>query len=179
MTSWREGSNLDKSTAPFVIDCGAFTGNFNAERWEAHLKKWQQYNKRCLFVIAPDVLFDSVATQSQYEHYRAIVRSYGYRVAFVAQDGQTVEALPSDYDCLFIGGSTPFKYSPECQALVREAKSKGKWVHMGRVNSQSRIGYCKWLGCDSVDGTHISFAPKKNTHKVVGWMAQSILWEEQ
>ena len=30
---------------------------------------------------------------------------------------------------------------------------RGKWVHMGRVNSTRRIRYAASIGCDSVDGT--------------------------
>jgi hypothetical protein len=42
---------------------------------------------------------------------------------------------------------------PECVQLVRAWKRAGKWVHLGRVNSERRIRYAASIGCDSVDGT--------------------------
>ncbi len=37
-------------------------------------------------------------------------------------------------DALFVGGSTYFKLGPTAAGLVREAKRRGLWTHMGRVN---------------------------------------------
>jgi hypothetical protein len=56
-------------------------------------------------------------------------------------------------DALFIGGSTDWKLGPAARTLVREAKRRGLWVHMGRVNSLKRIAYAAEIGCDSIDGT--------------------------
>ena len=56
-------------------------------------------------------------------------------------------------DALFIGGSTDWKLGAATRALVREAKRRGLWVHMGRVNSLKRIAYTAEIGCDSIDGT--------------------------
>jgi hypothetical protein len=35
----------------------------------------------------------------------------------------------------------------------RWRKRAGKWVHMGRVNTDRRIRYAAAIGCDSIDGT--------------------------
>jgi hypothetical protein len=56
-------------------------------------------------------------------------------------------------DALFVGGSTQWKLGPSAEALVAEAKARGKWVHMSRVNSARRIRYAASIGCDSIDGT--------------------------
>jgi hypothetical protein len=60
---------------------------------------------------------------------------------------------PGATDALFIGASTEWKLGPSAEALVAQAKDRGKWVHMGRVNSHRRIRYAASIGCDSVDGT--------------------------
>lgn len=52
-----------------------------------------------------------------------------------------------------IGGSTGWKLGPAARALVCEAKRRGQWVRMGRVNSLKRIAYAAEIGCDSIDGT--------------------------
>ncbi|MGW4639577.1 hypothetical protein ACWEN6_13665 [Sphaerisporangium sp. NPDC004334] len=44
-------------------------------------------------------------------------------------------------------------------------------VHMGRVNSETRARYAAHLGCASVDGTYLTYGPRTNLPKVLGWMA--------
>ncbi|HTZ62677.1 MAG TPA: hypothetical protein VMB51_01080 [Solirubrobacteraceae bacterium] len=113
---------------------------------------------RCLFVTVPDVVADAHATARLFEiWWRALARR-GLPAALVAQDG--LEHLYSwltfvwpRIDALFIGGSTEWKLGPAAHALAIEAKRRGKWVHMGRVNSARRIRYAASIGCDSVDGT--------------------------
>ena len=61
------------------------------------------------------------------------------------------------FDALFIGGSTEFKMGDVAQGLVRYARARSKWVHMGRVNSFRRVRYAKAIGCNSVDGTKFSW----------------------
>ena len=36
---------------------------------------------------------------------------------------------------------------------MRAAKRAGKWIHVGRVNSERRIRWAASLGADSIDGT--------------------------
>ncbi len=113
---------------------------------------------RCLFVTVPDVVADADATAQLFEvWWRALARR-GLPAALVAQDG--VEHLGCwlslvwpRIDALFIGGSTEWKLGSAAEALVAEAKRRGKWAHMGRVNSARRIRYAASIGCDSVDGT--------------------------
>ncbi len=60
--------------------------------------------------------------------------------------------------------------------LAQEAKRLGKWLHMGRVNSLARIHYAESIGCDSVDGTHIIFEPRRASRRLVAWMNQKSLF---
>jgi hypothetical protein len=108
-----------------------------------------------LFVTVPDVVADAAATASRWVRWAPAVRRRGLPLAFVAQDGCELGLVPAahEFDCLFIGGSTEWKLGAECAQLVRAAKRAGKWVHMGRVNTERRIRYAASIGCDSVDGT--------------------------
>jgi hypothetical protein len=116
-----------------------------------------------LFVTAPDVVGDAPATLALFSKWEPVIRSYGLPVAFVIQDGQESLCLPwGKLDAIFIGGSTEYKLGPEVRWLIREAKWRNKWVHMGRVNSLSRISYARDIGCDSVDGTGFSMFPDTN-----------------
>lgn len=113
----------------------------------------------CLFLNAPDVyLGDGVeahtATLEQWNEWYPFLRMTGFPLSFVLQIGATPENVPWDEcDAVFVGGDTPWKVGPEALAVVREAKRRGKWVHMGRVNTLKRMRYAKSIGVDSCDGT--------------------------
>jgi hypothetical protein len=52
---------------------------------------------------------------------------------------------------------------------------------MGRVNSLKRLRYAEMIGCDSVDGTYLTFAPDENLPRLLGWLrdldTQIPLWD--
>ena len=85
-----------------------------------------------------------------------------------------------DFDALFIGGTTDWKLGDGAAQLVREAKRRGKWVHMGRVNSLRRMIYAESIGCDSADGTMLKYNPSAPVHR---WgphvIANPSLWRPQ
>jgi hypothetical protein len=115
-----------------------------------------------------------------------------------------------DFDVLFLGGSpecvpcgfvyreerkpkrdepcpqcgrllTEWKLGAIARTLVAEAKRRGKWVHMGRVNSNKRFEFARAVGCDSVDGTYLTRGPDVNLPKLLAWTRnadQSPLFEE-
>lgn len=149
------------------------------EKWWAWVQALPR--ERVRFVVAPDVVGDAAATLERSAPWLAKIRSLGLPAAFVAQDG--LESLPvpwDEFDTLFIGGSTEWKLSEHAINLTREAKARGKWVHMGRVNSLSRMKRAWFSGCDSADGTFIAFGPDVNLPKVLGWirsLAQPTLWD--
>lgn len=109
----------------------------------------------CLFVTVPDVVADPVGTIRGWVRWSEGVRRRGLPIGFVAQDGCDLGLLPQWwlFDALFIGGSTEWKLGHAAARLVAEAKARGKWVHMGRVNTIRRLRYAHAIGCDSVDGS--------------------------
>jgi hypothetical protein len=78
-------------------------------------------------------------------------------LAFVLQDGsERPGRVPWDAPGLagvFVGGSDEWKLGPDAARLVAEARARGLYAHMGRVNSEKRIRYAISIGCTSVDGT--------------------------
>jgi hypothetical protein len=108
----------------------------------------------CLFVTAPDVVGDAAATDRLYPKWADQIAARCLPVGYVAQDG--CKNFPMTAAALFIGGTTEFKLSVEAANLARDAKWRGKWVHMGRVNTWRRLEYAKSIGVDSVDGTSLS-----------------------
>jgi hypothetical protein len=57
---------------------------------------------------------------------------------------------------------------------MHEAKRRGKWVHVGRVNSRERVRWCVANGADSVDGSGFSYHPDTNIPKGLDWIAEAI-----
>ncbi|KJL45582.1 hypothetical protein RS82_00134 [Microbacterium trichothecenolyticum] len=135
---------------------------------------------RCRFAVAPDVVGDAVATLERSRPWLERIRSLGIPAAFVAQNGLEHMPVPWDeFDVLFIGGDTEWKLGAHARALITEAKERGKWVHMGRVNSEKRLLYATHAGCDSADGTFLAFGPDKNLPILERWLrsvAQPTLW---
>jgi hypothetical protein len=152
---------------PWAADNGRFSApeNYTDEGYLAWLATMPA--ESCLFATAPDVVGDAAATLAMSAPMLSRIRAAGYRVAFVGQDGQEDLPVPwDDFDALFIGGTTAWKLGPGAEALAREAKRRGKWVHMGRVNSLRRMRYAESIGCDSADGTVLKHDP---TRPVATW----------
>lgn len=148
-------------SAPEQYSDGAFLRWLGERRGAGH----------CLFACAPDVLGDPAATLELSIPMFGPIKRSGFQAALVAQDG--LERMPVPwwtFDALFIGGSTEWKLSAGAALLVKEARHRGKWIHMGRVNSWRRMKYAASIGCDSVDGTHLKFKPNINTRTLADWM---------
>lgn len=162
--------NAIPADAVVAADNGCFTkpDGYSDERYAAHLGRFP--HNRTLFAAAPDVLGDHAATVGRSVPVLRLIRSLGLRAAFVAQDGWDDATTPwAELDALFVGGSTAFKFRGGRDA-VAAAKRRGKWAHMGRVNSLDRLRAAKSIGCDSADGTYLRFGPDVNSPKLLRWL---------
>lgn len=150
----------------WAADNGRFSApeNYTDAGYLAWLAK--KPSDRCLFATAPDVVGDAAATLALSSPMFGPIRATGYRVALVAQDGLEHLVVPWDaFDVLFIGGTTAWKLGEPCRLIVAEAKRRGMWVHMGRVNSLRRMRYAESIGCDSADGTVLKHDPARPVHR--------------
>lgn len=112
----------------------------------------------CLFVTCPDVVADAAGTFQAFRRWVNDIQGRGFPLGYVAQDNASVADLPwSDLSAVFVGGSTEWKLSDDAHRIVDEAKTRGKWVHMGRVNSARRLKVAKSWEVDSIDGTELSW----------------------
>lgn len=160
------------SVRPFAADNGCYTqgplqvGTAPYRRLQAKLSR----RTGCLFLPANDIVCDWRATLDAFhDGGEALVRGLGVPVAIVLQDGARVCDVPwSRIDAVFVGGSTEFKLSSGL--LIRAAKRRGLWVHVGRVNTWTRISWAEQTGADSVDGTHLTFAPTRRLRQLNSWM---------
>jgi hypothetical protein len=143
------------------------------ERFLAWLASHEAERCRCLFAAAPDVVGSAQATLARSLPMLPRIRELGYPAALVAQDGLELSEVPwAAFDALFIGGSTEWKLGPDAARLVRAAKARGKHVHFGRVNSRKRLRYAAELGCDTADGTYLTFGPDRNLPILLGWLRE-------
>jgi hypothetical protein len=143
---------------------------------------------RCLFGAVPDAVeMTDQGPRGSWEGtlwlFRAWRRAYearGIPPAIVLQDGATVETVPwGDIAAVFVGGSTAWKLGQEAEGLIRAARARGKWVHVGRVNTERRLKHFDAIGIDSFDGTQFSMFPdtyiprwlKRLEHRQLGMMA--------
>lgn len=124
----------------------------------------------CLFATAPDVIGDAKATWARSAWMLPKIRARGYRAALVLQDGQDRVPLHwGSFDAVFVGGSTEFKLGPVARECVAQAKERGMYVHVGRVNSYKRLSYANLIGADSSDGTFVNRAPHHNLERMRVW----------
>jgi hypothetical protein len=124
----------------------------------------------CLFVAVPDVvrivdgmpIGDARAKLDRFWQWRWEVAGRGFPPALVGQDGLEDLDVPWEaFDCLFVGGSTAWKLSDAAADLAYEARRRGKWIHVGRCNSQKRMRNIRLMQADSYDGTGYSMFPDK------------------
>jgi hypothetical protein len=170
MTTPAQG-NAVPDRAWWAADNGVFGKGYPGdEAWLAWLASRTADPDRCLFVTAPDVVGDAWRTLSRSWPFLPLIRDLGYPAAFVAQDGIEDTGVPwDDLDVLFLGGTDAFKLGEHAAELVHLARSHGKWVHVGRVNSRVRWDRFEQLGCDSADGTFLAFGPDKNLDECLSW----------
>jgi hypothetical protein len=168
---------------PIAADNGAFS-SFDAVAFRRMVVKLAGC-ERLLWVACPDVVGDAVGTLAMFDRWEPELRSV-VPVAFVLQDGQ--EQLPVPWermDAAFIGGSTRWKLSQHAADLGAEAKDRGLWLHMGRVNSLKRMRTALEFGCDSIDGGQFSRFGDVKLERGLEWLRaemdrqkQPNLWKE-
>jgi hypothetical protein len=160
---------------PWCADNGCFSDKYvGDEAWFDWLAKRAHRAGDCMFATAPDVVGDAAATLERSRPWLARIRALGYPAALVAQDGlERLEVPWDEFDVLFIGGSTEWKLGAAARGLVAEAKARGMWVHMGRVNTGKRFRYAEAIGCDSCDGTTLAQFPDATLPDVLSWLRGS------
>lgn len=175
------GNRPDLSRTMWAADTGCFSSRtpFRLDVYLSWLVELLPYRATCLFATAPDVVPMNIADENQAaaltwaraQYTLPVLRALGFPAAYVAQNGLERMNVPWEaFDVLFIGGTTTWKLSGQVEQLVGEAKRRGRYVHMGRVNSAKRLRYAYEIGCDSTDGTYLKYGPDVNFPKVQRWL---------
>ncbi len=171
----RGGNSLDgvaNSGRLWAADNDAFLA-WDQERFEQFIERISNVDRsRLLWIACPDVVSDARATLDRWGEWFPILHGLCLPAAFIGQDGleDITERIPWDQmAAFFIGGSTQWKLGHAAENLAREAKARGKWLHVGRVNTSKRIRHAIELGADSIDGSGFSKWPKL-IPKGLGWI---------
>jgi len=152
-------------------DCYHLGDAFDGQVFLEQLHKLMPFHERCLFVSAQDVLGDAAATLALLPGWSKAIRSLGFPVALVGQDGMEDYEVPWHLcDAFFVGGGTDWKLGAGARLLMGQAKAHGKWIHMGRVNSAQRMRYARNLGGNSIDGTEWAINPGRG----IKWAANTL-----
>lgn len=172
ITPW--GGNKPPARRAWAADNGCFNRPVpepNSARWGTFVRRLQSH-PGCMFLPAPDVWGNWQATLNLWRTGgRALVAETGVPVAIVLQDGATIGDIPWDEcDAVFLGGSDAWR--PKAVPLLREAKRLGKHVHVGRVNTWRGLMFSHQVGADTVDGTHLVFAPRASLLRLNSWLSR-------
>lgn len=178
----RPGSNPPPDAGWFALDNGCVMAGpdhtpidnprWSEARWTAMLERHAGQAHRCLFVVLPDVVCDHRATLDRSLPYVSYVRDLGYPTAPAAQNGaESDPALPWHLiDAVFLAGDDSWKLGGHAHRIAVAARQRGRWVHMGRVNSLKRIRRAAVMGCDSADGTFLKHGPDVNLVRLLRWL---------
>lgn len=170
--------NIRIPGVPWAADNGAFSAAFRLDKWWRFLEVNAHDAHTCLFATAPDAVCDHQRTYRRADPWLDPIRDLGYPVAWVAQNGATMRpgSVPWDrFDVLFIGGDDAWKEGVMARTLIREALTRGKRIHCGRVNGERRYQLMRHLGVHTADGTYLRFGPDTNLPKMLRWGAQGDL----
>jgi|6_EtaG_2_1085325.scaffolds.fasta_scaffold05289_3 hypothetical protein len=146
----------------YALDNDAFAAWQNGTPWDEGLYfrflDWVATQSfKPMWATVPDVVADASATLANWAKYAPRCRAYGFGLAFVMQDGVKLSDVPSSADLVFIGGTYSWKWQnlpTFCKAFPR--------VHVGRVNTLSKVRRAAELGVESVDGTGWFRRPEKD-----------------
>lgn len=122
------------------------------------------------FVTAPDAVERTPAgivgswegTRWLWHCWRPALVARRLPAAIVLQDGATPDTVPWDeIAAVFVGASTRWKLSRSAELLIRMARARGLWTHVGRVNTMQRLDRVEAMGAHSFDGSQFSRWPTK------------------
>ena len=157
-----------------------------------------EVKRKIWFVVTPDVVCNHTRTLELFNWWEPRIHALGLPCAFVAQNGveSRLDEIPWDrMDTLFLGGSTAWKEGDFGQELwtaeqgleriqassfpqyagwlrmLEEADERQIPIHMGRVNSLSRMELAHvFYDMRSSDGTMLKFQQTERLRQLEGWL---------
>lgn len=173
ITTPKQYNTVKFETWDVIADNGCFSKRWDAAEWLDWLKRLPPVR----FAVCPDVADPEggsethAATLERWWTWSPEIRDLGHVPAFVCQPGCRVEDVPEDAEVLFIGGHNEYKLGEHVREICAAYQGE-RWLHMGRVNSRKRLRIAHEFGCDSVDGTLLTYGPDIYLPKVIAWLEE-------
>jgi len=153
----------------YAIDNGAWRAyqqglDFDAVAFQECLS---EHASDAEFIVVPDIVCGGLASLEFSREWMSRLKRFGRRLLVPVQDGMKVGDLSdmvSNSVGIFVGGSTEFKEGT-ASMWGRLCRSKGAYLHVGRVNTCRRIAICAEASADSFDGTSATVF-SKNVRKL-------------
>ena len=100
------------------------------------------------WIAVPDVVTQRDATIERWYQHAPRLRTYGWPLAFVVQNGMTAADIPAEAAVVFVGGDTAWKQETAAYWCAHHPR-----VHVGRVNGERDLWRYHRAGAESCDGT--------------------------
>lgn len=139
---------------PYALDNGRYSDfvhnrPFDEQNFIAHVERYAFLGQKPRWIVVPDEVGDDSETFRLWNQWAPRLKEYGVPLAIAVQDGMTVSDVASlKPDVVFVGGSTEWKW-----LTVASWAAAFPRVHVGRVNSLSKLRLLKNLGVESCDGS--------------------------
>jgi hypothetical protein len=144
----------------YAMDNGAWTAFQQNKPFDedAFMRAIDKLGESADWIVVPDIVTSGLRSLDYSLSWLEKLRGLPTPLLLAVQDGMEpndVRELLSPAVGIFIGGSTEWKEETANQ-WGRLARRRNCYLHVGRVNSQRRIGICNAAGANSFDGTSAS-----------------------
>lgn len=143
----------------YAIDNGAWGCHTRGEQWDEKpfLDLIRKHGADADFVVVPDIIEGGLESLGRSRKWIGACLDHARECLVPVQDGMApwdVEPILIEDSRIgiFVGGSTEWKLA-SLGWWGRLTRARGRWLHVGRVNSRMRINSCLAAGADSFDGT--------------------------
>lgn len=137
---------------PYAVDNGMYAcwsnkKPLNKEAFISLLDYCFAQEVKPLWVVVPDMPTDAEGTLKAWKEWFPVVKSYGFKTAFAAQNGMRLQDIPATTDYVFIGGSNSNWRNWAIKEIPPRLPS-----HVGRISGKD-IWFCHCAGVESCDSS--------------------------
>lgn len=152
--------SLNPKGRPYALDNGAWTAHQQGTEFDtdAFMRAVDKVGEFAEWIVLPDIVMGGQRSLDLSLSWLEKLAGLPARLLIAVQNGIEVDDVRSYLNPsvgIFVGGDTAWKEqtTPTWGSLARR---RNCYLHVGRVNSQRRIGICAAAGADSFDGTSVT-----------------------
>ena len=146
---------------------GDLRANWDCAAWKDAIDWAKSQITEPQFIVVPDAPGNSENTLSEFKRWRPYLDKTGFQLAIAVQDGMVPEDVPKGIVC-FLGGTTEWKWK-NLERFCRDCER----VHVGRVNTYSKLWACHDAGAESCDGSGFFRGDKVQLRGLISYLKES------